>query len=242
MIYYMRNKKSNNEWNKNWLSLIAPKFAYEYDLYNKKYKLYKLKKGLRVNNKNVNNSKNFYYIWDFNSFEWLDKKHLIEIFKSEYNDWFTNRLNFLYRKKNWIHSWFDINEQIVLKICVSFPETFYKLQNPKNICKGNSENFKKWCELLWINEDLVADFYSNVRCELYHFWSIKWNWCIDYEEKENNSEVIYKKWELNCINLKELIKRIKKNMDDYILKLKKNNMLYDLFFENYVKDLDKYLN
>lgn len=224
----------------NWFSLITPKFSYKYDRDSKKYKFYKLKKGIRVCNVNVDNTDNFEYIEDFNSFEEIDKKYLIEIFESEYNDWFINRLNFLYKRKNKKHEWFDINEQIVLKICISFPETFYKLYHWCNEwCK-----FKEWCEFIgiwWGNKMLIKDFYENVRCELYHFWSIKWNRYIDYENNEKAYNVIYKKWEANCINLTEFIKKIKKSMSEYVSELKNNENLYNIFFENYVKDLNEYL-
>ena len=223
-----------------WFSLISPRFAYKYDLNIKKYKLYKLKKGLRVNNISVNNSKNFDYIWDFNSFKWLDKKYLIEIFESEYKDWFINRLNSLYKRRNGKYEWFNINEQIVLKICISFPETFYKLQHSDN----NGCKFEDWCEFIWIwwgDKELIKDFYENVRCELYHFWSIKWNRYIDYQDNENSSKIIYKKWESNCINLREFINCIKKNIDEYKRKLETEDEMYEIFEKIYVKDLDSYL-
>lgn len=237
------------EENNNRFSLIAPKFSYKYDYDSKKYKLYKLKKGVKVCNVNIDNADNFEYIDDFNSFREIDKEYLIEIFESEYNDWFINRLNFLYKRKKWKHEWFDINEQIVLKICLSFPETFYKLKNSKNIWdkkeKGKDwKNFREWCILTWFwnnDRNLIDDFYRNVRCELYHFWSIKWNRYIDYEDNEKASDIIYKKWEAYCINLAEFIKKIKKTMEDYVSKLKENDKLYQIFLENYVKDLDAYL-
>lgn len=230
-----------------WFSLISPKFSYKYDYNSKKYKLYKLKNGIRVSNTNVNNIVNFRYIKDFNSFLEIDKKYLIEIFKSDYNDWFINRLNSIYKRKNWKYEWFNINEQIVLKICMSFPETFYKLRNPKIVWNKRGQdrkNFREWCFLIWIwnkNENLIDDFYKNARCELYHFWSIKWNRYIDYEDNEKSSDVIYKKGEANCINLAEFIKKIKKSMWEYIFKLKNNENLYNIFLENYVKDLDDYI-
>ena len=123
---------------------------------------------------------------------------------------------------------------------MSFPETFYKLYHWDNKwCK-----FKEWCEFIgiwWDNKVLIKDFYENVRCELYHFWSIKWNRYIDYENNEKSSDVIYKKWESNCINLAEFTKKIKESMNKYISELKNDENLYNIFLENYVKDLDNYL-
>ena len=74
--------------------------------------------------------KDYDYLVEFENFSQLSKEYLIEIFESEYKDWFVDRLESLYPEDT---SCFNINEQIVLKICMSFPETFYKLKNPQNI-------------------------------------------------------------------------------------------------------------
>lgn len=234
-------EKVENIWN---FGLIAPRFWFE-EFWNGKYKLLKIKEWVEVSTINLKRE-NYDNVAEFEKFSQLPKEYLIEIFESEYSDRFINRLEELYLTDT---EWPNINEEIVLKICMSFPETFYKLRNPKIVWNKRErgqdwKNFREWCFLIWIwnkNENLIDDFYKNARCELYHFWSIKWNRYIDYEDNEKSSDVIYKKGEANCINLAEFIKKIKKSMWEYIFKLKNNENLYNIFLENYVKDLDDYI-
>lgn len=237
--YEQQIEKVGNIWN---FSLIAPRFWFVKN-WNDKYKLFKIREWLEIFTNNLK-CENYDCVAEFEKFSQLPKKCLIEIFESEYQDWFINNLEKLYPNKI---DWPNLDEQIVLKICMSFPETFYKLQNSKSIWNQkwqNLKNFKEWCILMWIwdnNVCLIEDFYRNVRCELYHFWAIKWNWYIDYQDNEKAMDVIYKKLGSNCINLSEFIRKIKESMDRYISEIGKNEKLYNIFFENYVKDLDIYL-
>ena len=229
-------EKVENIWN---FGLIAPRFWFE-EFWNGKYKLLKIKEWVEVSTINLKRE-NYDNVAEFEKFSQLPKEYLIEIFESEYRDRFIDRLEELYPTDT---EWPNINEEIVLKICMSFPETFYKLQHSDN--KGCK--FKEWCKFIWIwwdDNELIEDFYENVRCELYHFWSLWWWRNIDYVNDSNVSEidnVIYIKWwTIKCICLARFISRIKESINDYVNKLKTDENLYEIFKNKYVKDLDNYL-
>ena len=218
----------------NWLSLISPRFAYRKDSKSWLFTLYDLKNWQEMCS------------W-FKSFHNISKEILINIFESEYKDRFINRLDELYPEDT---RCFNINEQIVLKICISFPETFYKLQNDNSIYEKYTDKYKfiYWCKSMgiwWEDEELIWDFYQNVRCGLYHIWSLWWWRNIDYENDSSTSEidkVIYKKWwTIKCICLTKFISKIKESINDYIDKLKNDDNLYDIFTKKYVNDLNTYL-
>lgn len=235
-------EKVENIWN---FGLIAPRFWFE-EFWNGKYKLLKIKEWVEVSTINLKRE-NYDNVAEFEKFSQLPKEYLIEIFESEYRDRFIDRLEELYSTDT---EWPNINEEIVLKICMSFPETFYKLSNNKSVYEKYTDKYKfiYWCKLMWIgweDEQLLWDFYQNVRCELYHFWSLWWWRNIDYQTSSGISEidkVIYKKWwTIKCICLEKFISKIKDSINNYIDNLKNDENLYKIFRNKYVNDLNNYL-
>lgn len=176
-------------------------------------------------------------------FDQIKKKTVIEIFRDEMDSRFLGRLRDLYpktdRKK---YRGFHPNELIALSVCMMYPETIQQYINWK---KSNNASKKVFCTGFkklqeTVDDSLVNDFYSSVRCGLFHMGSLNNDWLISYR-MSSKKVIIEKLSDGKFIYLDNFIDAIIKHFEGYIKKLKrKDSSFYKKFEQLYKEELKPY--
>lgn len=140
------------------------------------------------------------------------------------------------------------NEMIALSVCMMYPETIQQYTSWIRSNRTSRKTLLEWFRRLQnnnINDKLIKDFYSSVRCWLFHMASLNNNnryIRYDYSEVSDSTIIIGRDNSGKFIYLDNFIDAIYKDFESYIAEIRNNEVLRKNLLDIYKGDLAKYFN
>ena len=178
------------------------------------------------------------------TFDEILDETVIKIFKDEIESWFLNRLREIYPATGEQYRQHP-NEMIALSVCMMYPETIQQYTSWIRSMGTSRTTFLDWFRRLQdnINDELIDDFYSSLRCWLFHMASLNNNWYIryDYSEAPDGTIIVGSDDSGKFIYLDNFINAVYRDFEHYIGDIRNNEGLRSNFLGIYREDLREYL-